>query len=80
MKIKQLNVKVSDIKKALIYLTLGSELVVVRKNQYALEAKHLDNDNITLIIYREQEVGSEQYSHYTEFKLMKNELLEVLYA
>jgi len=77
---KKLGIKHSDIKKALAYLVLGSELVVVQKNQYALEARYLDCDYIALIVHKEKEVGSQQYFYYADFKIAKDELMEMLYA
>jgi len=82
MKVKRrkFNIKHSDIKKALVYLTLDSESVVVQKNQYALEARNLENDYILLIVYKEKEEGTEQYFYYTYFKVAKGVLMEVLYV
>jgi hypothetical protein len=77
---RKLGIKDSDIIKALAYLTLDSELVVVQKNQYALEAQYFDSNYITLIVYKEKEVNSQQYFYYADFKVAKNELMEVLYV
>ena len=77
---KKTGIKHSDIKKALVHLALGTEIVVVKKHRYALEAKQLNDDYIVLIVYREKELGSQQYFYDREYKVAKDLLLEVLYV
>lgn len=77
---KNFIIKHSDIKKALTHLALDSGLAVVQKNQYALEAIHLDCDYILLTIYKEIELGSQQYFYYADYKVAKNILMELLYV
>lgn len=78
--IENLGLKHSDIKKALGHLALDSELTVIQKNQYALEAEYLDSDYILLTIHKEKVIGSQQYFYYADLTITKSELLEVLYV